>query len=146
MANWVLRLILPSVWLGILGGLAFIETPLKFLAPGVTVEIALGIGRLVLTTADFISVGMLIAITLLSIRPRSGRGIWSVLGALWVVLIVQVAVIRPMLNARTDVVLAGGEAGESQLHTVYIATSFLLLIGIVIYLVLVARRLPQRAA
>ncbi|HWL60771.1 MAG TPA: hypothetical protein VNQ48_07790 [Microbacteriaceae bacterium] len=143
MAIWALRLILPSVWLGILGALAFIETPLKFLAPGVTVEIALGIGRLVLTTADLIGVGMLLVITLLSIRPRSSRSIWAVLEALWVVLIVQVAVVRPMLNARTDIVLAGGEAGESQLHTVYIVTSFLLLIGIVVHLVLVARRVPR---
>jgi len=143
MAIWALRLILPSVWLGILGALAFIETPLKFLAPGVTVEIALGIGRLVLTTADLIGVGMLLVITLLSIRPRSDRSIWTVLAALWVVLIVQVAVVRPMLNARTDIVLAGGEAGESQLHTVYIVTSLLLLIGIVVHLVLVARRVPR---
>ena len=145
MAIWALRLITPSVWLGILGGLAFIETPLKFLAPGITVELALGIGRLVLTTADFISVGMLLVVTLLSIKPRLGRSVWGTLAALWVVLIAQVAIIRPLLNARTDIVLAGGEAGESQLHTVYIATSFLLLVGIVVYLVLVARRMPQHA-
>ncbi len=145
MVTWALRLILPSVWFGLLAGLAFIETPLKFLAPGVTLEIALGIGRLVLTTADFLSLGMLLVITLLSIRPRAGRAVWGTLVALWGVLVVQVAVIRPLLNARTDVVLSGAEAGESQLHTFYILTSGLLLVGIVVYLVLVARRLPQRA-
>lgn len=144
MAIWALRLILPSAWLGLLIGLAFIETPLKFLAPGVTVEIALGIGRLVLTTADIIGVVMLVLITALSVRPRLGRAIWITLAALWAVLIVQVAIIRPMLNARTDLVLAGAEAGESQLHTFYIAADVLLLLGLIGYLVLVARRMPRR--
>ena len=143
MATWVLRLIIPSVWIGLLVGLGFIETPLKFLAPGMTLEIALGLGRLVLTTADFIGVGMLAVITALSFRPRLGRPGWLTLGGLWIVLLVQLIVIRPMLNARTDLVLAGVAAGESQLHTVYIAADVLLLIGLVVYLVLVARRVPR---
>ena len=45
-------------------------------------------------------------------------------------LVIQVAIIRPMLNARTDLVLAGAEAGESQLHTFYIAADVLLLLGL----------------
>ena len=35
------------VWLGIVLAICFVETPLKFRAPGVTVPIGLGIGRLV---------------------------------------------------------------------------------------------------
>lgn len=144
MAIWALRLIIPSVWVGLIIGLGFIETPLKFLAPGMTLELALGLGRLVLTTLDLIGVAMLAVITALSIRPRLGRPGWLTLGGLWLVLLVQVVVIRPLLNARTDLVLSGAEAGESQLHTVYIAADVLLLLGLVIYLVLVARRVPAR--
>ena len=35
------------VWLGMVLAISFIETPLKFRAPGVTLQIGLGIGRLV---------------------------------------------------------------------------------------------------
>ena len=35
------------VWLGMVVAISFIETPLKFRAPGVTLQIGLGVGRLV---------------------------------------------------------------------------------------------------
>src|ERR1700751_4804208 len=35
------------VWLGMVLAISFVETPLKFRAPGVTLPIGLGIGRLV---------------------------------------------------------------------------------------------------
>ena len=44
-------------WLGMVVAISFLEAPLKFRAPGVTVRIALGIGRLVfrgLNTAEAI--------------------------------------------------------------------------------------------
>ena len=38
---------LTFVWLGMVLSISFLETPLKFRAPGVTIPIGLGIGRLV---------------------------------------------------------------------------------------------------
>lgn len=35
------------VWLGMVLAVSFLETPLKFRAPGITVPLGLGIGRLV---------------------------------------------------------------------------------------------------
>lgn len=140
MALHTLRIAVPSVWFGLLGALGFVETPLKFLAPGITLEIALGIGRLVLTAADIFGAVFLVAMTILSLpRPRVGRGTWWTLAGLWASVIVQLAVIRPMLNARTDIVLSGREAGESQLHTVYIAIDLIMLALLVVYIVAVAR-------
>jgi hypothetical protein len=40
------------VWLGMVVAISFIETPLKFRAPGVTLQIGLGIGRLVFRTLN----------------------------------------------------------------------------------------------
>jgi len=37
----------PFVWLGMVVAISFVETPLKFRAPGITVPLGLGIGRLV---------------------------------------------------------------------------------------------------
>lgn len=135
------RTAVASVWFGIVTALGFIETPLKFLAPGMTLDVALGLGRLVLTTADVLSGVLLVVLTGLTlVRPRPGRPALISLGALWVVVVVQVALVRPFLNARTDIVLAGGQAGESQLHTVYIALDVLILVLLVVYTLLAARR------
>lgn len=142
-----LRTALPGVWIGLLVGLSFLETPLKFLAPGVTMPIGLGIGRLVLTAANIAGGVLLVAITIVSlVAPRIPRGGLAVLGGLWAVLVVQVAVIRPPLQARSDIVIAGGDPGSSPLHVLYIAADVLLLALLVAYLVVVTRaERPRRS-
>lgn len=136
-----LRAAVPGIWIGLIAALSFIETPLKFLAPDVTLPIALGIGRLVLTAANIAGAVLLGAITVLSLlRPRVPRGAWLAVGGLWLVLLVQVALIRPPLNARTDVILAGGDPGASPLHVVYIVADVLLIGLLVAYLVLARQR------
>lgn len=128
------------MWLGLLVALGFIETPLKFLAPGMTLDVALGVGRLVLTVADLAGVVLLAATTLLAlVRPRVAVPTRWVLGALWLVLVVQVAIIRPFLNAQTDLVLAGEQPGGSSLHLVYIVADVLLVGLIIAFLAFVAR-------
>lgn len=37
----------PWVWIGMILAISFLEAPLKFRAPGITVELGVGIGRLV---------------------------------------------------------------------------------------------------
>lgn len=132
----VLRATLAGVWIGLLGALSFIETPLKFLAPDVTLPIALGIGRLVLTAANIAGAVLLIALTVVSVlQPRVPRPTWFVLGGLWLVLLVEVALIRPPLNARTDAILAGQDPGASPLHVVYVVADVLLMLLLVCYIV-----------
>ena len=59
---------LTFLWLGMVFAISFIEAPLKFRAPGVTLPIGLGIGRLVfraLNGAEVVcAVGILVAIVL----------------------------------------------------------------------------------
>jgi hypothetical protein len=51
-----------------------------------------------------------------------------------------VMVIRPLLNRRTDLVLAGADDGGSALHYVYIAADGVLIILLVLILIAAARR------
>jgi hypothetical protein len=55
-------------------------------------------------------------------------------GGLWLVLLVQVAILRPPLNARTDLILAGGDPGSSPLHVLYIAADVLMLVLLIAYI------------
>jgi hypothetical protein len=46
-AGQVIGLAVPFVWLGMVLAISFLGAPLKFRAPGITVALGLGIGRLV---------------------------------------------------------------------------------------------------
>ena len=124
----VLRLAVPAAWFGLILGLSFIETPLKFTAPDITVPLGLGIGRIVFTALAIAGAVLLVALTAVAaMRPRVARGGWVTIGMLWLVLAVQSLAIRPALSARSDVVIAGGDPGPSWLHYGYIAAELVLL-------------------
>ncbi|MFV0433455.1 MAG: hypothetical protein ACK5LO_05695 [Leucobacter sp.] len=136
------RLVLPVLWLGLIVAISFIEAPLKFQAPGITIPLGLGIGRLVFATLNMVEGAILIAYTVLALWPAeirlAGRRliIWAGLAA---VLVFKVAVVRPPLNARTDLVLQGAEPGQSLWHYVYIACDLATVVLLILAAVTAAR-------
>jgi len=60
------------VWLGMVLAISFLETPLKFRAPGITVPLGLGIGRLVFRALNTVEVVLAAALitSLLTHHPR----------------------------------------------------------------------------
>ncbi|MBT2496117.1 hypothetical protein J7E45_10895 [Microbacterium sp. ISL-59] len=135
-----LRLLLPAFLLGAIIALSFLEAPLKFLAPGVTIPIGLGIGRLVFTALNVLAGVVLIVLTVVSVRARAGRATRGILGAIWLVYLVEVAVIRPVLNQRSDLVIAGfAAAGTNWAHYAYIVAD-VTLVGLLIALIVVTVR------
>ena len=114
-------------WFGMVVAISFLEAPLKFQAPGVTVRIGLGIGRLVfrgLNTAEAILAAVLVIAGALAAPPPPARLI-AAGGAAIAVLIVQLAVVRPQLSRRSDRVLAGEDAPRSHAHYAYIGLELL---------------------
>lgn len=109
------------VWLGMVLAISFLEAPLKFRAPEVTVQIGLGIGRLVfraLNVAELVFAMVLVIAVAIGNPP--GRVVLSEMAAI-VVLVVQVAVVRPLLSRRSDRVLAGEAEPRSAGHSWYVA-------------------------
>ncbi|NKX54802.1 hypothetical protein [Arthrobacter mobilis] len=139
-ARTAARLVLPAIWLGMIIGISLIEAPLKFQAPGITVPLGLGIGRLVFTAMNIVELVIAALLVLSSVRAgvdRLFRGLlWAAVG----VLLVKVAVIRPVLNQETDRVLAGLSGGGSGMHLLYIAADGALIVLLVLLLVAAARR------
>ncbi|MBN9613470.1 MAG: hypothetical protein J0H64_08445, partial [Actinobacteria bacterium] len=125
------RLSLLALWIGLVGGIAFIEAPLKFQAPGITIPLGLGIGRLVFGALNLVEAAILLAYTVLAFWPAAARLAGARLGgwlALLLLFVFKIAVVRPPLNARTDLVLSGADPGQSPWHYIYIACDLLTLI------------------
>jgi hypothetical protein len=142
-----LRLLLPAFLIGAIAAISFLEAPLKFQAPGITIPLGLGIGRLVFTALNVVTGVALATLTLVNLRrPRAGRGSLALLGGIWAVYLVEVAVIRPVLNRRSDLVIAGAEApGTDWAHYAYIAADVTVLALLVALVVVTVREvLPDR--
>lgn len=108
-------------WLGMVVAISFIEAPLKFQAPGVTVPIGLGIGRIVfraLNIAETVLAVVLAGTVLLAGDIGAGA---IAAGLTVVILVVQLVVVRPRLGKRTNRVLAGEDAPRSRTHLWYVA-------------------------
>lgn len=138
-----LRLLLPAFLIGAIVAISFLEAPLKFQAPGITIPLGLGIGRLVFTALNVLTGIALAVLTLVSLRrTRAGRAPLVLLGAVWVVFVIEVAVIRPVLNRRSDLVIAGSEApGTDWAHYAYIAADVSVLVLLVALVVVTVREL-----
>lgn len=98
---------LVFLWLGMVVAISFIEAPLKFRAPYITIPLGLGIGRLVFRALN--TVEAVLAIALIVIAAAGGG--WpqaSIVGVAIaaVALVIQIAGVRPVLSKRTDAVLA----------------------------------------
>ena len=111
---------LVFVWLGMVLAISFVETPLKFRAPGVTLQLGLGIGRLVFRTLNGceLALAAVLACTFALDPPPLGAAVTA--GVAVVTLLAQVLIVRPRLSRRSDAVLAGDDAPRSRPHWAYV--------------------------
>ena len=122
---------LTFVWLGMVLAISFLEAPLKFRAPGVTLQIGLGIGRLVFRALNSAEVLMAVGIAVALSLSHPHIGIIVALASAAVALIAQLAGVRPRLTRRSDAVLAGEDAPRSQAHYVYVALEAVKVIALI---------------
>jgi len=90
------------VWLGMVVAISFVEAPLKFRAPGVTLPIGLGIGRLVSRALNGLEAALaallLASVALGDTPPRVVIAAAVPVG----LLTAQLVAVRPRLTRRSD--------------------------------------------
>lgn len=124
MNHWLaLAVAAVFVWLGMVVAISFIEAPLKFRAPGITIQLGLGIGRLVfraLNICEVLLAGLALVAVVLGRAPGPATAALVVAVA---ALGAQVVAVRPALARRSDAVLADATvaaSGRSNAHLVYV--------------------------
>ena len=140
------RLVIPAIWLGLIIAIDLIEAPLKFQAPGITIPLGLGIGRLVFTAMNIVEGVLALILIAAVVTTRQIRPAWTLLATIVGLLIVKVAVVRPLLNARTEAVLAGTAEAGSSVHIIYIALDAALFCVLAAFTWVQARALVAPAA
>jgi hypothetical protein len=117
------QLVIPAslIWLGLIIGISFIEAPLKFQAPGITIPLGLGIGRLVFYAVNKLElILMTIAFfSALSTNRQLKIGFLTIV-ILAFVLLFQSLYLLPALDERAEQVIKGLMVPASFHHQLYI--------------------------
>ena len=109
------------VWLGMVLAISFLEAPLKFRAPNVTLQIGLGIGRLVFRALNTVEVCFALVVLAIAVAGPASPGIVAAIAVAAGALALQLIAVRPRLTRRSDAVLAGSDGPRSRAHYVYVA-------------------------
>lgn len=117
-----LQIAIPFVWFGAVGAISFMEAPLKFTVPAVTIPIGVSIGQVVFHMLNRIEVVLclLFTLTIILVSHRSKATI-SIFAVVSVILILQTFWLFPLLDERSNAVISGTAEPFSRLHIVYIA-------------------------
>lgn len=119
------------LWLGMVLAISFLEAPLKFRAPGVTLPIGLGIGRIVfraLNIAEGVFALALVVCVLLGPATGTLPAAIAILA-----LLVQLVAVRPRLTRRTTAVLEGGAADKrSHAHYWYVGLEVVKVVALIV--------------
>lgn len=119
-AGIVALTVLSLVWLGLLLGVSFLATPVKFLAPSLTLPVALDVGRY--TFAWLSRVELVLGVAILSAAIAQNPKAWAtwVAGLLLAIVAGQFFWLLPLLDARVEIILQGDVPPPSSLHVAYI--------------------------
>lgn len=128
-----IALVCTFMWVGFVCAISFLEAWLKFRAPGVTLPIGLGIGRLVFGALNKMELVLALAILVDLLRDRRSPLRW-----LWVclpvaLLLLQTFWLLPALDVRAELVIRNGPLPPSQLHFVYVAFEVVKVVALAVF-------------
>lgn len=110
------------LWIGFVAAISFMEAWLKFRAPGITVPLGLGIGRLVffaLNKMEWIF-ALVIFGTIFWNQNWTLEGSQLILIIPLLILVIQTAWLLPALDARAELHIQGKTVPPSYLHLYYV--------------------------
>lgn len=116
-----LRLIavMALLWAGMIIGISFLESWVKFRAPSLTRPIGLDVGRTVFRMFHRVQNIIFILIVCMSLVAQISMIDWVILCGITLILCAQYLWLLPKLNDRIDIILAGGCPASSSIHAWY---------------------------
>lgn len=121
------------IWLGMILGISFLETPVKFKAPSVTLEIGLDVGRQVFGVFNKVECVLALGMAILIVIIRQKDRLVIPLGVVWSSLVLQTFWLLPILDDRVELILQGQTPAPSYLHTIYVGLEVLKAVALAVY-------------
>lgn len=123
----LLIVLLTGIWLGFVGAISFMESWLKFKAPGINRSLGVGIGRLVFKALNRVEWSCFLLITVLCFFCIDCIDVESVIvmTGLLIILIVQTFWMLPAMDRRATLLLSNIPLKPSRHHIVYVLLELL---------------------
>ncbi|HET7360543.1 MAG TPA: hypothetical protein VFI78_01275 [Salinimicrobium sp.] len=123
------------LWIGFVCAISFMEAWLKFNAPGITLPLGLGIGRLVFGALNIMEWVFAIVIGanlfLTKDEPITKKELLFIVPFL--LLLLQTIWLLPALDARAELYIRGSEVPESALHYYYVGFEIIKVVCLFIF-------------
>jgi len=123
------------LWIGFVCAISFMEAGLKFRAPGITLPIGLGIGRLVFGALNKIEWVLAGAIVLNYLMFQENYLGWNTawIGFAILILIIQTIWALPALNVRAKKIISGKSVTSSSIHKYYLLLEVVKVATLLVY-------------
>jgi hypothetical protein len=126
-------IIFAFVWLGMLLGVSFLATPVKFQAHSLELAVALEVGRQTFQAFNRIELVLTVVLVAAGVVVLASPAMIGLVAILALSVLVQTFWLLPILDTRVETILVGGVPPASSLHILYIAidcTKLLILSGL----------------
>ena len=108
-----------AVWLGMLVGVSFLATPVKFQAPSLDLPVALEVGRVTFAAFSKVEWGLSLLLVITTLYPRVLRAETLLAAVAVLIVVVQTVWLLPVLDVRIEAVVAGQPMPPSIHHMLY---------------------------
>lgn len=127
-----LAFVVTFVWFGFVSAISFMEAPVKFTAPSLTLAVGLDVGRHVFAVLNKVEIGFTLVSLLLLARGGWPVRIACLLTGVAGIVALQTLWLLPALDVRALVCIGGGTPPPSQLHLLYVALEAVKVIGLLV--------------
>ncbi|ADE13501.1 conserved hypothetical protein [Nitrosococcus halophilus Nc 4] len=129
---WSWIFIVTILWIGFVLAISFMEAPIKFQAPSLTLPVALEIGYLVFHALNFVEITCAALIIAATYFGQPSRKTTLFAAGVVALLIIQTLLLFTKLDARTLAIINGQEVSSAPYHIVYMGIEVIKLLGLVV--------------
>lgn len=142
--KYPVALISAFLWVGFVCAISFMEAWLKFRAPGITLPLGLGIGRIVFGVLNKIEWVFAIAILVNILFEKIEIGLPTIilLAIPILILIVQTFWMLPALDTRAGIYLSGETPPASSLHIYFVLMELIKVASVLIFGLSIFKKIP----
>ena len=132
------------LWIGFVSAISFMEAWLKFRAPGITLPLGLGIGRIVFAALNKVEWVFAIAIIVNILFERAELSLPTIilLAIPVLILIAQTFWILPALDTRAGLYLSGETPPSSNLHIYFVIMELIKVASVLLFGLRILKKIP----
>jgi hypothetical protein len=123
---------LIMLWAGVLIGVSFLAAPAKFGAPGLSLPVAMEVGRREFGALNLAEIALAVVTVALAAYARPERTIWLGLGLAAIMVVLQWLWLLPVLDARAELIIQGERPEPAPWHALYIGAEVVKLLALLV--------------